>query len=78
MPVGFAAGFAKMKRIQASFALRKCVLQDVPEQYRADREVLVAAAARDASCICLADKALQKRLGKIGRPRAASLIGEEW
>ena len=40
-------------------ASRKRVLRHVPEHYRADREVLLAAAARNASCICLADPALQ-------------------
>lgn len=40
-------------------ASRKRVLRNVPEHYRADREVLLAAAARNASCICLADPALQ-------------------
>jgi len=41
---------------------RKRVLQKVPEQYRADREVMLAAAASDASCISLADKTLRERL----------------
>eukprot|EP00435_Cladocopium_sp_Y103_P025545 s3145_g6.t1 len=38
----------------------KRVLQKVPEQYRADREVMLAAAASDATCISMADKTLRE------------------